>query len=127
MILVIDNYDSFTYNLVQYLGELGADVQVYRNDKITVEQIEQIRQAISGISSKRLPTSKASNSLGDSLKWRQASTTRPLSRISSTEPCPSTLVSMSILLWLLIVSTPGKNDAIVQVRSAGQTLFVRRF
>jgi len=41
MILVIDNYDSFTYNLVQYLGELGADVQVYRNDKITVEQIEQ--------------------------------------------------------------------------------------
>ncbi|MDH5320280.1 MAG: anthranilate/aminodeoxychorismate synthase component II, partial [Nitrospira sp.] len=35
MLLVIDNYDSFTYNLVQYLGELGEDVQVYRNDKIT--------------------------------------------------------------------------------------------
>ena len=40
MILMIDNYDSFTYNLVQYLGELGADVNVYRNDAITLEQIE---------------------------------------------------------------------------------------
>jgi len=40
MLLMIDNYDSFTYNVVQYLGELGADVQVYRNDEITVEEIE---------------------------------------------------------------------------------------
>jgi len=40
MLLMIDNYDSFTYNLVQYLGELGEDVRVYRNDKITVEEIE---------------------------------------------------------------------------------------
>ncbi len=39
MVIVIDNYDSFTYNIVQYLGELGADVQVYRNDAITVEEI----------------------------------------------------------------------------------------
>ena len=39
MILVIDNYDSFTYNLVQYLGEMGLEVEVYRNDEITVEQI----------------------------------------------------------------------------------------
>ena len=39
MILVLDNYDSFTYNLVQYLGELGATVRVARNDKITVEEI----------------------------------------------------------------------------------------
>ncbi|HEY4130322.1 MAG TPA: aminodeoxychorismate/anthranilate synthase component II [Gemmatimonadaceae bacterium] len=39
MILVIDNYDSFTYNLVQYLGELGADVVVKRNDAITVEEV----------------------------------------------------------------------------------------
>jgi anthranilate synthase component II len=39
MLLMIDNYDSFTYNLVQYLGELGADVEVYRNDEITVEEI----------------------------------------------------------------------------------------
>ncbi|HSG31714.1 MAG TPA: aminodeoxychorismate/anthranilate synthase component II [Thermodesulfobacteriota bacterium] len=41
MILMLDNYDSFTYNLVHYLGELGQDVVVHRNDKITVEQIEQ--------------------------------------------------------------------------------------
>ncbi|MDO6441401.1 MULTISPECIES: aminodeoxychorismate/anthranilate synthase component II [unclassified Marinobacter] len=40
MLLMIDNYDSFTYNVVQYLAELGADVQVHRNDEITVEQIE---------------------------------------------------------------------------------------
>ena len=39
MLLVIDNYDSFTYNLVQYLAELGAEVQVRRNDAVTVEQI----------------------------------------------------------------------------------------
>ena len=42
MVLVIDNYDSFTYNLVQYLGELGAAVQVIRNDKLTNEEIEQL-------------------------------------------------------------------------------------
>ena len=42
MILMIDNYDSFTYNLVQYLGELGADVVVHRNDKITFKDIEQL-------------------------------------------------------------------------------------
>ncbi len=40
MLLMIDNYDSFTYNLVQYLGELGAEVEVYRNDQITLQQIE---------------------------------------------------------------------------------------
>ena len=43
MILMIDNYDSFTYNLVQYLSELGARVSVYRNDKITVERIRRIK------------------------------------------------------------------------------------
>jgi anthranilate synthase component 2 len=42
MLLMIDNYDSFTYNLVQYLGELGADVRVYRNDKITLQEIEHL-------------------------------------------------------------------------------------
>jgi anthranilate synthase/aminodeoxychorismate synthase-like glutamine amidotransferase len=42
MILVIDNYDSFTYNLVQYLGELEVETKVYRNDKITVEEIERL-------------------------------------------------------------------------------------
>ena len=40
MLLMIDNYDSFTYNVVQYLGELGADVHVHRNDQITLEEIE---------------------------------------------------------------------------------------
>ena len=40
MLLMIDNYDSFTYNLVQYLGELGEDVSVFRNDEVTLEQIE---------------------------------------------------------------------------------------
>ena len=40
MLLMIDNYDSFTYNLVQYLGELGEDVKVARNDEITLEEIE---------------------------------------------------------------------------------------
>jgi anthranilate synthase/aminodeoxychorismate synthase-like glutamine amidotransferase len=43
MILVIDNYDSFTYNLVQYLGELGADLKVFRNDKITIAEIRSLR------------------------------------------------------------------------------------
>jgi anthranilate synthase/aminodeoxychorismate synthase-like glutamine amidotransferase len=43
MLLMIDNYDSFTYNLVQYLGELGQDLKVYRNNKITIAEIEQMR------------------------------------------------------------------------------------
>jgi anthranilate synthase/aminodeoxychorismate synthase-like glutamine amidotransferase len=43
MVLVLDNYDSFTYNLVQYLGELGAEVEVYRNDELTVEQVEAMK------------------------------------------------------------------------------------
>ena len=47
MLIVIDNYDSFTYNLVQYLGELGAGSQVYRNDEISIEAIRQAKpQAI---------------------------------------------------------------------------------
>jgi anthranilate synthase/aminodeoxychorismate synthase-like glutamine amidotransferase len=45
VILVLDNYDSFTYNLVQYLGELGATMRVARNDKITVEEIEGLEPA----------------------------------------------------------------------------------
>tara|TARA_B100000315_G_scaffold195228_1_gene186031 strand:- start:5664 stop:6242 length:579 start_codon:yes stop_codon:yes gene_type:complete len=42
-ILMIDNYDSFTYNLVQYLGELGADIEVFRNNKISIEKIEEFK------------------------------------------------------------------------------------
>ena len=43
MLLMIDNYDSFTYNLVQYFGELGEDVRVFRNNKITIDQIESLQ------------------------------------------------------------------------------------
>jgi anthranilate synthase/aminodeoxychorismate synthase-like glutamine amidotransferase len=43
MLLMIDNYDSFTYNLVQYLGELGEDICVFRNDKITVREIDEMK------------------------------------------------------------------------------------
>jgi anthranilate synthase/aminodeoxychorismate synthase-like glutamine amidotransferase len=43
MLLMIDNYDSFTYNLVQYLGELGQDLKVFRNDKISIADIEAMR------------------------------------------------------------------------------------
>jgi anthranilate synthase/aminodeoxychorismate synthase-like glutamine amidotransferase len=42
MLLMIDNYDSFTYNLVQYFGELGEDIKVFRNDKITIKEIERL-------------------------------------------------------------------------------------
>ena len=42
MVLMIDNYDSFTFNLVQYLGELGAEVRVFRNDELTVDEIEKL-------------------------------------------------------------------------------------
>ncbi len=45
MLLMIDNYDSFTYNLVQYLGELGADVRVYRNDAITLDDVAALAPA----------------------------------------------------------------------------------
>lgn len=43
MLLVIDNYDSFTYNLVQYFGELGAEMAIYRNDQITLQEVEAMR------------------------------------------------------------------------------------
>lgn len=43
MLLIIDNYDSFTYNLVQYFGELGAEMRIFRNDEVTVEEIERLK------------------------------------------------------------------------------------
>jgi len=43
MLLMIDNYDSFTYNLVQYLGELGQNLQIFRNDKISISEIERMK------------------------------------------------------------------------------------
>ena len=45
MLLMIDNYDSFTYNLVQYFGELGQEVRVFRNDAITVAEIARLKPA----------------------------------------------------------------------------------
>ena len=42
MIAVIDNYDSFTYNLVQYLGELGAEIAVFRNDQVTLDELARL-------------------------------------------------------------------------------------
>ena len=46
MVFVLDNYDSFTYNLVQYLGELGAKIEVRRNDELTVEEVEALQARI---------------------------------------------------------------------------------
>ena len=43
MVFVLDNYDSFTYNLVQYLGEMGAEVVVRRNDQITIQELDALR------------------------------------------------------------------------------------
>ncbi|MEK7713074.1 MAG: aminodeoxychorismate/anthranilate synthase component II [Nitrospirota bacterium] len=43
MLLMIDNYDSFTYNLVQHLGEIGEDIKVFRNDKVTIKDIEELK------------------------------------------------------------------------------------
>lgn len=50
MLLMIDNYDSFTYNLVQYLGELGQDIRVFRNDKITIDEIAKLNPSFIVIS-----------------------------------------------------------------------------
>jgi len=50
MILLIDNYDSFTYNLVQYFGEMGEDIRVFRNDKVSLEEIEKMHPGMIVIS-----------------------------------------------------------------------------
>jgi len=63
MILMIDNYDSFTYNLVQYLGELGADVMVERNDQITVDEIKKLKPELIMISPGPCTPSEAGISL----------------------------------------------------------------
>ncbi|WP_243292554.1 aminodeoxychorismate/anthranilate synthase component II [Bacillus sp. FJAT-47783] len=64
MILMIDNYDSFTYNLVQYLGELGEDLVVKRNDEITIEEIRKLNPSLLMIS----PGPCSPNEAGISLK-----------------------------------------------------------
>ena len=64
MILMIDNFDSFTYNLVQYLGELGAEVRVYRNNRLSLEDIERLRPAQIVISPGPCTPNEAGISLG---------------------------------------------------------------
>ena len=64
MLLMIDNYDSFTYNLVQYLGELGEDVKVVRNDELTVEEIARLAPARIVISPGPCTPNEAGVSLG---------------------------------------------------------------
>ena len=64
MILMIDNYDSFTYNLVQYLGELGAEVKVARNDEISLEEVARLRPARIVISPGPCTPDQAGISLG---------------------------------------------------------------
>ncbi|MER2112106.1 MAG: aminodeoxychorismate/anthranilate synthase component II, partial [Solibacillus isronensis] len=64
MILMIDNYDSFTYNLVQYFGEFGHELVVKRNDEITVEEIEKLRPMMLVIS----PGPCTPNDAGESLR-----------------------------------------------------------
>jgi anthranilate synthase component II len=63
MILLIDNYDSFTYNLVQYLGELGEEVMVFRNDEITPDEVAQLKPACIVISPGPCTPSKAGISI----------------------------------------------------------------
>jgi anthranilate synthase component 2 len=64
MLLMIDNYDSFTYNLVQYLGELGADVQVVRNDEIALDEVERMRPELIVVSPGPCSPNEAGISLG---------------------------------------------------------------
>ena len=64
MVLMIDNYDSFTYNLVQYLGELGAEVKVHRNDEISVEAVARLQPAQIVISPGPCTPNEAGISLG---------------------------------------------------------------
>jgi anthranilate synthase component 2 len=64
MVLMIDNYDSFTYNLVQYFGELGQEVKVLRNDEVSVEQVEALAPALIVISPGPCTPNEAGISLG---------------------------------------------------------------
>ena len=72
MLLMIDNYDSFTYNLVQYFGELKVDVQVHRNDQITIKEIEKLDPEYLVIS----PGPCTPNEAGISHSWRLLRTSK---------------------------------------------------
>src|SRR5215831_788980 len=89
MLFVLDNYDSFTYNLVQYLGELGARMKVARNNKISVDEVERLEPEGIVISQGRAPrTTPASPSTSSDASTRArpssacASATRPSARPS---------------------------------------------
>ena len=90
MLLMIDNYDSFTYNIVQYFGELGQAARVYRNDAITLEEIEALKPDYLVIGpgpvlrrrrAYRLPPSRPSRA--GYRFWAFASDIRPLARPSA--------------------------------------------
>jgi anthranilate synthase component 2 len=72
MLLMIDNYDSFTYNIVQYFGELGEDVRVYRNDEITMEEIEALNPDHICISPARKPASRHLDGSAQALRRQEA-------------------------------------------------------
>ena len=69
MLLVIDNYDSFTYNLVQYLGELGADLVVRRNDAISVDEVGELRPSAIVVSPGPCAPAQAGVSVGVIQRW----------------------------------------------------------
>jgi anthranilate synthase component II len=69
MLLVIDNYDSFTYNLVQYLGELGADLVVRRNDAISVDEVGELRPSAIVVSPGPCAPARAGVSVGVIQRW----------------------------------------------------------
>jgi anthranilate/para-aminobenzoate synthase component II len=73
MIVVIDNYDSFTYNLVQYLGELGAEVQVFRNDEVTLAEIEALQPTHIVISPGPGDPTTAASATRSSVPWARRS------------------------------------------------------
>jgi anthranilate synthase component 2 len=89
MLLMIDNYDSFTYNIVQYFGELGEDVRVYRNDEITIEEIEALNPTTSASPARKIRRRRASRSQCSSTSparsryWASALATRPSAKPSA--------------------------------------------
>ena len=95
MLLMLDNYDSFTYNLVQYLSELGADVRVYRNDAITVDEVaalnpdtdRRLARAVHAQRGGHLGAAYQALRRQDSRSSACASATRPSARRSAGASC----------------------------------------
>ena len=93
MLLMIDNYDSFTYNLVQYLGELGADVRVYRNDAITLDDVAALAPARPP-EGRGAPPPGAANEVSVGV-LTYASSSRPCCTISAARSTARSLLSVS--------------------------------